>query len=163
MDLDNDLSKHGRLKAAFSSYLPSSEVLPDMIRCLISCAHSYSGSASFASEVPQCLFEIWMMKEGDHCALHNAKREPVGCKYFSSCHRAEGRLAELEGIEFTSVALNSFPIRDELVERIFLSLGHSLAVKWTNTFSVADVKLSNDPAFLYFYLHTPIHVILSYV
>lgn len=37
-----------------------------------------------------------MIKEGDHCALHNAKPKPVACKYFSSRPRAEGRPAEGE-------------------------------------------------------------------
>lgn len=74
LDLNGDLSKHGCLKPAFRSHLPSSEFLPDMIRCLIFSAHFYSGSESIASKVSQWLFEIWMIEEGDHCALHNASR-----------------------------------------------------------------------------------------
>lgn len=70
--------------------LPTSSPLKSCpIQCLISSAHSYSGSAIFASKVPRCLFEIWMIKEGDHCALHNAEQKPVGSKYFSSRPRAK--------------------------------------------------------------------------
>lgn len=45
--MDDDLSKHGCLKSCVQvTHLPLPlKSLPNMIRCLISSAHSYSGSA----------------------------------------------------------------------------------------------------------------------